>query len=100
MGTLLLKEILSEKKITGKDLAKRVGLTETSISRIVNGGQLPKLETLFKIANALDVNIRDFFPPSGSEMVPVYIKNEKTDYVEVGQIDTQKFIQPAKISVR
>lgn len=93
METLLLKEILSEKKITGKDLAERVGLTETSISRIVNGSQLPKLETLFKIANALDVNIRDFFPPTGSEMVPVYIKNVKNDFVEIGQIDPQKFIK-------
>lgn len=58
---LRLLEILQEKKKTSKQLADVLDITETSLSRIVNGKQFPKPELLKKIAEILDVDIRELF---------------------------------------
>lgn len=52
-----IKEICSEKGITQKELAAKVELSSTSLSQIVTGKQKPSLDTLEKIASALDVGI-------------------------------------------
>ncbi len=67
MNILRLKEVLKEKEITGKDLAEKVGVTPASISNIVQGNSFPKPELLLKIANTLDVDIRDLFYPTKEE---------------------------------
>ncbi|WP_430409467.1 helix-turn-helix transcriptional regulator [Kordia sp.] len=64
MNILRLKEVLKEKDITGKDLAEKVGVTPASISNIVQGNSFPKPELLLKIANTLDVDIRNLFYPT------------------------------------
>lgn len=86
---LRLKEVLKEKGVTGKELAQRLGMTETSISRMLNGLQYPKIETLLNIATALNVDIRDLFN-STTTATPLYIKNDKGDFVECGAL----YLQP------
>ncbi len=61
MGILRVKEILKEKSITGKELAVKVGISETAMSNIVKGQSLPRQEVLLKIADTLDVDIRELF---------------------------------------
>ena len=61
---LRLKEIIQEKNITSKKLAELLKITETSLSRIVNGTQFPKPELLRDIARVLDVDIRELFEPT------------------------------------
>lgn len=85
---LRLKEVLKEKGVTGKELAQRLGMTETSISRMLNGLQYPKIETLLNIATALNVDIRDLFN-STTTATPLYIKNDKGDFVECGALYSQ-----------
>ena len=63
---LLIKEIAKEKGITLNEVAASAGIAQPSISRIANCVFKPKLDTLEKIAKALDVNIYDLF-----EHVPV-----------------------------
>lgn len=59
-----VKEICSENGITQKELAAKVGLSTTSLSRIITGDQKPSLDTLEKIATALNVGISDLFGDS------------------------------------
>lgn len=59
-----IKEICSEKAITQKELAAKVELSSTSLSQIVTGKQKPSLDTLEKIASALNVGISDLFGDS------------------------------------
>ena len=88
---LRLKEILKEKGVTGKELAQRLEMTETSISRMLNGLQYPKIETLLNIANALDVDIRDLFEPTKSTFKrPLFIKDDNGVLLEVGTLNFQK----------
>ncbi len=75
MNILRLKEILNEKGVTGKELAKETGVTPASISNIVQGNSFPKPELLQKIAQILDVDIKDLF---------VSTKGKETLYVERG----------------
>ncbi len=91
MSVLRIKEVLTEKGVTGKDLANKIGLTETSISRIVKGDQYPKIETLIAIASALDVDVKDLFVSTKEveSLEPIYMKQGER-MVEVGQVDTSK----------
>lgn len=59
-----IKEICSEKGITQKELTAKVELSSTSLSQIVTGKQKPSLDTLEKIASALNVGISDLFGDS------------------------------------
>ena len=50
-------ELLKEKRITQKDLAMMVGITESALSRYINNEREPKLEVLANLATALDTTV-------------------------------------------
>ena len=86
-----LKEVLTEKGMQNKDLAEKIGVTPTTISNITQGNNFPKPETLLKIAEALDVDIRELFVTTkDEETTPIYIK-ENGEYNEIGTINFEKF---------
>lgn len=59
-----LKVVLVEKKRTGKWLAEKLGRNEATVSRWCTNESQPSLETLFSIAKALDVDIKDLLQSS------------------------------------
>ena len=59
-----IKEVCKEKGITVSQLAEKMGIKQESLSRAKNGN--PTLETLERIANALEVDITELFVPSSS----------------------------------
>jgi transcriptional regulator with XRE-family HTH domain len=64
MELLRIKELLKEKDITGKDLAGKVGIHPVNFSKIINGNSFPKPDLLKRIAEELDVDIRELFYPT------------------------------------
>lgn len=52
-----VKEHCSERNMTLKELAERMGIKPESLSRALNGN--PQLSTLENIANALEVGVAD-----------------------------------------
>ena len=54
-----LKVVLVEQNKTGKWLAEALGKNEATISRWCTNDMQPSLETLVKIANVLNVDVRD-----------------------------------------
>lgn len=58
---LRIKDILREKKVVAKELAKELEMTENAFSLIVNAKRQPRYNVLIKIAKALDVDVRDLF---------------------------------------
>ena len=50
-------ELMTTKNITQKDLPWLDGITETSISRYLNGSQRPRIDVLLNFAKALEVNV-------------------------------------------
>ena len=65
---LIIKEVIKEKGYSVTSFAEKIGMAQVSLSRIINGN--PTVETLEKIANALDVNVRDLFRSSKSNKEP------------------------------
>ena len=62
---LRIKDVLKEKKVTVVSLAGMIGITQPNMSNIVNGKSTPSLETLEKIASALEVDITELFGQIG-----------------------------------
>lgn len=54
-----LKVVLVERKRTGKWLAEKLGKNEATVSRWCTNESQPSLETLFAIAIALNVDVRE-----------------------------------------
>lgn len=59
-----IKEICSQKGVTQKALSEIIGISTTSLSRIITSEQTPTLGTLQKIASALNVDITELFKTS------------------------------------
>lgn len=58
---LRIKEVLKEKGLTAVWLASEIGIAQPSMSNIVNDKTKPSLETLDRIAFALNVSITELF---------------------------------------
>lgn len=59
-----IKVVLAEKNRTNKFLAESLSVDPSQVSRWVTNRQQPNLETQLKIANALEVDIRELLQPS------------------------------------
>lgn len=58
---LRIKEILQEKGEKAVWLSKEIGVTDVNTRNIINGVVTPKMETLVKIADALNVPLWQLF---------------------------------------
>jgi len=76
MFELRVKALLAEKKISQADLSRRLGVSAMAVSGWLTGRRQPDLETIGKIAQALDVPVStlvdDVPPPSAWTLVPIY----------------------------
>jgi transcriptional regulator with XRE-family HTH domain len=54
-----IKSILADKGKTNIWLAEKLGKNKTTISKWCTNDQQPTLDTLFDIANALDIDVKD-----------------------------------------
>lgn len=86
MQILRIKELLKEKGISGKQLAQELGVTENSISLILNNKRQPRFETLADIAKVLDVDIRELFlSTKETQTETIYVEREGK-YVAIGKL--------------
>ncbi|GAB4035472.1 helix-turn-helix domain-containing protein [Spirosoma jeollabukense] len=53
----LIRETRKAKGLTQKELGKKIGVAEATLSRFENGNQNLTLETLHRLSNALGVNL-------------------------------------------
>jgi len=84
---LRIKELLKEKKVSGKKLANLVQVTEASISNIVNGNSFPKPDLLLKIADVLNVDVKELFNSTKEgNKEKIYIKKDG-GFVAIGELN-------------
>lgn len=82
---LRIKEVLKDKKISQIELAEKLEITTVGLNKIINGN--PTAETLLKIAEALDVDIKDLFVSTKeTDKEILYIKREG-NYLPIGTIN-------------
>ncbi len=80
-----LREMREEKKLSQGDIEKRTGLLRCYISRVENGHTVPAIETLEKMARALECPLYHLFyegeePPK----LPNLLKRKSSDEIVWG----------------
>src|SRR5271156_3334104 len=84
-----LKALRAQKKMSQGDIVKRTGLLRCYISRVENGHTVPSVDTLEKLAQALEIPIYRFFtdedhvkmPNIPTEVIPRRATNSKQERV-------------------
>ena len=51
-----IKYLLSIRKLSQKEFAKRLGITEATLSRYVSGTRMPKADMIISICNELGIS--------------------------------------------
>ncbi len=64
-----VKELLKERGMAAKELAAKLGMTETGLSIAISDKGNPPLQRLQQIATALEVPIVDLFDTPGGDTV-------------------------------
>lgn len=82
---LRVKEICASKGITIKVLAEKMGISAPTLSTQINGN--PKLDTIEKIAAALDVHITELFETPGNLKVNIEFEGENYRVTEKNIIE-------------
>jgi putative transcriptional regulator len=59
-----LKIVLAERGITNRQLAQALGKAESTVSQWCTNAKQPSLETFFKIAQFVDIDIRELIVKS------------------------------------
>jgi transcriptional regulator with XRE-family HTH domain len=82
-----LREMRVEKKLSQGDIERRTGLLRCYISRVENGHTIPAIETLEKLARALEVPLYQLFyegeePPK----LPSLLKRNSADNMAWGSV--------------
>lgn len=52
-----LKKLMIEREMTAADIARKTGMTQAALSRYINDKRIPRLNSVIKIAKALNVPI-------------------------------------------
>ena len=58
----VIRAYRGQRGLSQGDIERRTGLLRCYLSRVENGHTVPSLETLAKIAEAMDISLADFFP--------------------------------------
>jgi transcriptional regulator with XRE-family HTH domain len=77
-----LRELREEKKLSQGDIEKRTGLVRPYISRVENNHTVPSIETLEKMARALEVSMYQLF--YHGEELPNLLKGKSSDDIAWG----------------
>ena len=81
---LRIKELMQIKESSRDDFAERVGVSVTTISYICSESNYPEVELLPIIAEAFDVDIRELFIPTKSNVIGETELIEARDLIEKG----------------
>lgn len=91
MAVLRIKEVCKEKGVKVMDLSTMIGVSQTNTSNIINGKVNPSLETLEKIASALNVRITELFEEPTS--INGYIELDGTIHKVTSKDDIKKLAE-------
>ncbi len=85
-----LRKLREEKKLSQGDIEERTGLLRCYISRVENGHTVPSIETLEKLAGALEVPLYQlFYEGDGPPPLPNLSKRRTTEELALDE-ETQK----------
>src|SRR6201991_224099 len=80
---ITIRDYRLQKGMSQGDIEKRTGLLRCYLSRVENGHTVPSLETLQKIARALDLQLAEFFAEEmvSKEMSSLHLKEDEIRFL-------------------
>ncbi len=78
LSGMRLRLLREQKGLSQAAIEAKTGLMRCYLSRIENGHTVPSLETLERIAGALEVSLYQVFRPSESEALPLNLSRRKS----------------------
>ena len=84
MAVLRLKEIMTLKGMSRDELSSIVEVSPTTISNISSENNLPTIKLLLKIAEALDVDVRELFVSTKGTSITQLEVDEASTLLEKG----------------
>ncbi len=91
----ILKFIRETRKMTQSDLGKAADLTQATIANLESGRKSPSIETLEKLADALDIHIATLF---SSEDVYVFdLKRLRRKYTKADKLTPHLYMALGRI---
>ena len=109
-----IREYRKKKKITQKELGKRINKSDNTISSYETGAIAPNQDALFSLAKVLEVKVDDFFPDatdghldqaSGNinndlDITDLNFLNELTNHAKsLNDVDRKTFINNIRLAV-
>jgi transcriptional regulator with XRE-family HTH domain len=80
-----LRELREAKKLSQGDIEKRTGLLRCYISRVENGHTVPAIETLEKLASAMEIPLyKLFYDEEEPPKLPNLLKRKTADDIAFG----------------
>lgn len=93
--SLRIKTIRKRRRLTQDQLAEKIGRTGDAVSQLERGLSLPSFETLERLAQALDVPIRDFFDSDRTEGGSAQRQKLLAEVIDLAGRMTEKDLQVA-----
>lgn len=91
-----IKEIMVEKGMSSVSLADIIGVSKVTVSNLINNKTMPSVETLEKIATALDVPMWQLFASpeevTGDNELTALIQHKKDFYKAVTIEELKKIV--------
>jgi len=94
-----LKKLREDKSLSQGDIEKRTGLLRCYISRVENGHTVPSLETLERLAAALEIPLHQlFYEGDGEPALPNLSKLQSTEelVLDAEQEKEMRFFEKVK----
>ena len=64
-----LKKLMIEREMTAADISRKTGITQATLSRYINGKRIPNINSVIKIAKALNATYEQYFILSNGDKV-------------------------------
>ena len=83
-----IRQLRRQRRLTQVELAERIGIHQSDLSRMEKGEYKVGLDTLLKILGTFDLSIGDFFEENGATVVKKYhslspsAQKEVDDFIE------------------
>lgn len=72
-----LRQLRETRKVSMRALAQKSGLSANALSMIERGKASPSVSTLYRLADAMDVAVTDFFTPEVARQKVVFLKADE-----------------------
>ncbi len=86
-----VKELRKSRNLTQEQLAEKIGMDTQNLCKMENGNHFPQTKNLYKLALALNVEVKDLFEFKHFSSKEILIK-EITDYLKNAKTKDIEFI--------